>query len=88
MIGVFERHADPAADLGALDIGQTEVEHDEIGRAFLEEAQRVSSGARDIHLVAAAPEQRAQGPLNGDLVVDEQDACEAVSYGQVVVGPR
>ena len=54
MIGAFERPRDPAAHLGALDIGQTQVEHDEIGRPLIEEAQRIASGPRDIHLVAAA----------------------------------
>jgi len=70
-----QRSYDAATDLRAFDIGKTQVEHDEIGRAFFEEAQRLPPGAGDIHLVAAAPQKRTQGALNRDLVVNEQNAC-------------
>ena len=69
--------ANPAAHVGALEVGKAEVEDDEIRRVFGGFPQRVGAGAGDLHLESTRAQERRHGALDGDLVVHEQDACGA-----------
>ena len=53
MIGTFDASPNPPAHLGALNVGQPQVEHDQIGGLFGRDPQRVGAGAGDVDVVAA-----------------------------------
>ena len=49
-IGALMCVAHPAADLGAFQIRQAEVEHDQVGRAVGDRLHRLDAGADHVHV--------------------------------------
>ena len=73
-IGMVEALPNRAAHLHAVDIRQTQIEHDEIGLVAIDRLDGRASRHRRVHVVAARTEQRRHGAEDVRLVVDDQDS--------------
>ena len=62
------------ADLGARDVGQHEVEQDEVGPLLAREAEPFFALARDEDLVALLAEVVVEDLLDVGLILDDQDS--------------
>ena len=69
--------ADAAQHLEAVDIGESEVEDDEVGRAARSDDDRFLAGGDVEHLEVAAAHHRAQRAPQRGIVFDEQDRGHA-----------
>ena len=63
--------------LEAVDIGETEVEHEEVGRAARGHDHRLLARGDVEHVEVAAAHHRAQRAPQGGIVFDEQDRGHA-----------
>ena len=70
MIGTSRTLAQPPADVEAVDVGQAQVEQDEVGRRGLESAV-ARRDARDVEALPAQPCHERLG--DRVLVLDDQD---------------
>ena len=74
-----DRNRAPAAQaldhLDAVDAGQAEVEHDDIGMVPSREVERLFSGLGQVDVVATRPEVDAERPTDRRLVVDHEHAA-------------
>src|SRR5260370_1058105 len=61
-------------DLPAIDVGEAEIEHDDVGRRIGDEAQSLAPCPGVQHLVAGRLQRRAQETHDLRLVVDDEDA--------------
>ena len=72
-----QRHARPGPQpfqhLGAVHVGQAEIEDDQVGRLQRRRAQRLGAGLGLLHLEAVELEAGAQEAPDLDLVVDDED---------------
>ena len=73
MIGHERPGPEMPAEHQAVDVGQPEVEHDQIGLGRVDDVERHRSGAGDVHLVPARLERRGQHFLLGTMILDHQD---------------
>ena len=74
MIGTVERARIAAADIGAVQVGQAEVEHDQIGRLVVERRESGRPGALVPHLVRRTGQRVDDAGGDGGVVFDQQDA--------------
>src|SRR5262245_47351120 len=82
--------ADPAAYLDTFQIWQTEIQDDQVGRMVDVDggARGFRAGAHDIHVVTARSQEGRDRPLNGHIVVNQQDphrARHGTSAGTTIV---
>ena len=70
---------DLAADLGARDAGQHQVEQHDVGAGAVELRQRIMAGGGDGHLEPLLAEHVGEGIAVALLVLDDQYATHAVS---------
>ena len=63
--------------LEAVDVGEPEVEHDDVGAAARRDDDRVLAGADVEHVEVAAAHHRAQRAPQRGVVFDEQDRGHA-----------
>src|SRR5262245_328511 len=82
--------ADPAAYLDTFQIWQTEIQDDQVGRMVDGDggARGFRAGAHDIHVVTARSQEGRDRPLNGHIVVNQQDphrARHGTSAGTTIV---
>ena len=71
--------AQAADDLDAVDAGEADVEHDDVGMLLGREHQRLFAGRRQHHLVVARLQVGRHGPQDLRLVVDHQHPCHDTS---------
>src|SRR5207247_3754089 len=64
-----------AAYFRAFDVGQTEVQHNQVGMLGVRDLQRLGAGSHDIYFITSRPEQWRDRALDRHLVVDEQNSC-------------
>ena len=73
-----------AADLVAVDIGQHDIEHDQLGQDMLGLFQGIRPAVRDIHVKGHAREVDLEHVRNINVVFDDQKAglCHRASYAR------
>ena len=74
-----------AADVDAVHVRKTEVEHDEIGLVPLDRVESCPAAHRGQHVVSARPQQRGHGGDDVRLVVDDENALRHVYCGTAAV---
>ena len=74
MIGTSVHPRMRSADLEPVDVGQPEVEDDDVGRGRRGHGQALAPGRRGGDVVAPGLEAEAQGAQQARVVVDDQDA--------------
>ena len=67
------RGAQPAADLEAVDVGEHDVEDDEVGRGARRRVERVAAAGRRRDAVAHVAERGGEQVGDRGLVVDDED---------------
>jgi hypothetical protein len=78
--------AQPAADVDAVDVGQAEVEDDDVGRLADDELQRDLAPGRRHDAVAACAQARRERPEDRRFVVDDEDG-RGLSHPHVPFAP-
>ena len=73
-IGVLPALANLTADVDAVEVGQAEIEDDQVGRVTVDRFERGVTGHRRQHFVAARAKERRDGRQEVRLVVDDEDA--------------
>ena len=66
--------ANLTADVDTVEIGQAQIEDDQIGRVTVDGFERGVPGHRRQHFVAARAKERRDGRQEVRLVVDDEDA--------------
>jgi len=83
-----DRHAaarpQTPADLEAVDLGQHQVEHDEVDRALVEAVEGLLAVLGADHVIDLSPERKGQQLLDRLLVVDEEDPRCLLRHAQIV----
>jgi hypothetical protein len=79
--------AHPPADLDPVQLGEHQVEHDEVEALFAESAQRLLAVVGRNHLISVSAQRIGEQCLHCPLVVDEQDPCRFLGHAKEVRRP-
>ena len=65
--------ANTTGDFSAFDVGQTQIQDNQIGRMRVHDLQGVTAASYDVHVVSSRAEQGLHRALNRDFIVYEQN---------------